>query len=175
MIYDSNSNPRYNRGGPYEIGSDKNGVVGFRGLRHSRYIDAAVGMWWEGKMTSFIFQDEWVYKWDKPAPSWDRNVIPTDTVADGWPKITTTVFPGLPARIDTAFTWNYDYNTYFFKGKYMYIWDFKTNKADGPYYAFNKGWQNVCDIYQCQAAPKQGVYRCESWDLTKKNCPYVCS
>ena len=128
---------------------------------------------YQGKDTSFIFQDDYVYKFDLlTKDSWARSILPHSQTDVGWPKKISDVFPGLPSNIDTAFTWSYDGRTYFFKGKYFYIWDPKKNIADGLY-AVDQ-WQNICNVYLCQVAPKPS-YRCESWELNKGNCGANCS
>ena len=156
------------------MGVNFNGDVGWRGLKHFRYIDAAMNMMYEGKLTSFIFQDEWVYKWDVDTMTHTRMLIPSEIPSPGWPKKSTDVFPGIPTRIDTALTWGYDGNTYFIKGQYQWIWNKKLKKAEGPYHVFKNGWKNVCDIYLCQVSPKVRIYNCESWQLTKDTCYGMC-
>ena len=85
-------------------------------------------------------------RWNTTGPPYDR--LPNGKVADGWPKKISTVFPGLPDSIDTAFQWPLDGKVYFFKGSYFYIWDSVSNKADGLYGI--EQWRNVCDVYVCR-------------------------
>jgi len=170
-FFDTTSNPNKVRSGIKKLGKNTYDV-GFRGLKHHKYIDAAMVMNYQGKETSFIFQDDYVYKFDMLISEWNRNILPHEQTATGWPKKIADVFPGLPSNIDTAFTWAYDGRTYFFKGKYFYLWDPKNNKVDGLYLVSQ--WDHVCNIYLCQVAP-QPIYNCESWHLTKENCKGNCS
>ena len=178
FVFDASSDPHYKRGGIFNlnINPSMSYHVGFRGLKHHRYIDAAMVMRYKGarRRASFIFQDEWVYKWDLLDANWDRHLIPSERVAKDWPKKISEVFPGLPNNIDTAFTWGVDGNTYFFKGEHQYVWNRRTNRVDGPTPFFND-WKDVCDVYLCQVAPKPQVYQCESWELTKENCIFYCT
>lgn len=96
--------------------------------------------------------------------------LPFQVVAPGWPKNISNIFPGIPDDLDTAFTWGYDGNVYFFKGRYFQIWDPNSEKNTRTLYEISQ-WQNVCDVYKCQMEPIESIYKCESWAYTKSDLP----
>ena len=48
-------------------------------------------------------------------------------------ELITNKFGKLPDNLDAAFVWNYDEKTYFFKGKYVYRYNYKTSSIEDGY------------------------------------------
>ena len=48
-------------------------------------------------------------------------------------ELTNNKFGKLPNGLDAAFVWNYDEKTYFFKGKYVYRYNYKTSSIEDGY------------------------------------------
>ena len=95
-------------------------------------IDAAFT---HSDLKTYFFKDHLVYQYDNIA----------DHVSQGYPKNISEVFPGVPNNIDTAFRWYYNGKSYFFKGKYFYIWEDYIVKATGPW-RISRQWQNHCFV-----------------------------
>ena len=122
------------------------------GIDNSTNIDAA---FIHDDRETYMFQGDKVYKWDFNGSNFH---LPDGKLASGYPKKIKDEFPGLPNDLDTAFRWNVDYQIYFFKGDFFYIWDSKTKSAKGVYQL--EQWKNLCEVYKC---PTEDTSSCLKW------------
>lgn len=106
--------------------------------------------------------------------NWQKYQLPHQKVAPGWPKKISEAFPGIPDDLDTAFTWGFDGNVYFFKGRYFQIWHPNDVGKTKVRYDIHQ-WKNACDVYKCQIGPIDNYYKCDSWAFTRTDCGHSCA
>ena len=138
-----------------------NTYTGWPGLKHHKYIDAAL----RNGSDTYIFQDEWVYLWDSAKSGGnDEYHFPQGAVADGWPKKIIDVY-GFKERVDTAFTYYFDNHAYFFNGSHFRKWDHKKGKLK-PKKPINDLFRHLCNVFICK-----NMCPCISWDSTRSQKP----
>lgn len=94
---------------------DTNNKCEPRSLYTSAFVDQ--------KGTTYLFKGEQVYKYNSKSKK----------ISNGYPKLISDVFSGVPSNIDAVFVWGKDLKTYFFKGNFYYRYDDRKKKVERGY------------------------------------------